>query len=288
MELLQLRYFATVAKYQNITKAAEEHAIPQPAMSKTISNLERELGVQLFERYGNRIVLNRQGEQFYDAVWETLHTLDSSILELHTRNNMPAGEIKLLILQNRNAIIDLIADFSNTYPNIKFTIYHSNVYSQDFDFDFCLASELFWKENLKKTLVFTEEIMLAVHQNHPLAEKGSVKLNELQNEKFVSMPEFSELGAVTLKACRKHNFVPDISILCDDPFYVRKYVSLGMGVAFAPSVAWANLWPDNILFLPIHDAGFARSTYLYAQGRQEKSKEYAIFQHYLLTRMRNS
>ena len=57
MELLQLRYFCVVAKHQNMTKAAAELMISQPALSKTISALERELGTPLFVRR-NRYILS--------------------------------------------------------------------------------------------------------------------------------------------------------------------------------------------------------------------------------------
>ena len=82
MELLQLRYFAAAAKYQNITKAAREFLIPQPAMSKTISNLEKELGMPLFQRGGNRVVLNENGEQFYATVRQMLKSLDDGVASL--------------------------------------------------------------------------------------------------------------------------------------------------------------------------------------------------------------
>ncbi|GMA57787.1 hypothetical protein GCM10025858_22900 [Alicyclobacillus sacchari] len=53
MELLQLEYFQTVARLQHMTKAAEELQIAQPSLSKTISRLEEDLGVPLFDRtYG--------------------------------------------------------------------------------------------------------------------------------------------------------------------------------------------------------------------------------------------
>lgn len=50
MDLLQLRYFKTAAELQSMTRAAEFHMIPQPAMSQTIARLEKELGVKLFTR----------------------------------------------------------------------------------------------------------------------------------------------------------------------------------------------------------------------------------------------
>lgn len=68
MELLQLRYFLTVAEMLNISHAAKHHRIPQPAMSKTISRLEKELGTPLFDRYKNKLTLTPEGEGFYRSV----------------------------------------------------------------------------------------------------------------------------------------------------------------------------------------------------------------------------
>ena len=64
MELLQLRYFYTVAKTLNISRAAAIHGIPQPAMSKTISRLERELDTPLFNRIRNQLSLTPAGHAF--------------------------------------------------------------------------------------------------------------------------------------------------------------------------------------------------------------------------------
>lgn len=83
MELLQLRYFCTAARMQNISHAAAYHQIPQPAMSKTISKLEKELGVPLFEREKNRIRLSTQGQRFYTRVAAALQELDGALDELH-------------------------------------------------------------------------------------------------------------------------------------------------------------------------------------------------------------
>ncbi len=61
MELYQLRQFAAVAKYENMTRAAESLNVAQPAVSKTIRNLESELGAELFERTGKGL-RHRAGE----------------------------------------------------------------------------------------------------------------------------------------------------------------------------------------------------------------------------------
>lgn len=287
MELLQLRYFTTVAKYQNISKAAAEYAIPQPAMSHTISKLEKELGKPLFERNSNRIVLNKDGREFYASVSKALCSLDDGVTGMRAASGTLNGEIKLLILQSRNLIIDLISDFTKLYPNIRFIIYHSWGAPQEQEFDFYLASEEFHIAGMREYLLFTEEVMLAVCNTHPLAQKKYVTVDDLRGERFVSMPKDSQLASVTEKSCGKYHVVPEKIIVCDDPFYVRKYVSLGMGVAFAPSVSWKGLWPENVELLHIDGDSFTRSTYLYMKDPRFVDEEHRVFRDYLITHLSN-
>lgn len=64
MELMQLKYFKTVAEAGKISDAAQALFISAPALSTSIARLEKELGVALFDRTNNRIILNRQGQIF--------------------------------------------------------------------------------------------------------------------------------------------------------------------------------------------------------------------------------
>lgn len=61
MELHQLRYFVQVARLESVSKASQALHISQPALSKTIGKLEDELGCQLFDRTGKRLLLNDRG-----------------------------------------------------------------------------------------------------------------------------------------------------------------------------------------------------------------------------------
>ena len=64
MELRQLQYFKTVAEMGKISDAAQALFISAPALSTSISRLEKELGMPLFDRTGNKITLNQQGQIF--------------------------------------------------------------------------------------------------------------------------------------------------------------------------------------------------------------------------------
>ena len=67
MNVLQLRYFITVAQLENVTKAADLLHISQSSLSKNISALEKELSVSLFDRNGKNIALNASGERFLES-----------------------------------------------------------------------------------------------------------------------------------------------------------------------------------------------------------------------------
>ena len=106
MELLQLRYFLTVAKTLNISRAAEHHMIPQPAMSQTISRLERELGKPLFNRQKNKLSLTTEGQAFLQSVSTSMAELDSAIQAMQDTAGALKGEITLLVRQHRRTIED--------------------------------------------------------------------------------------------------------------------------------------------------------------------------------------
>ncbi len=79
MELTQLHYFVMVAETGNITKAAEKLYITQPALSRVILRLEKELGTPLFDRKGGRVTLNRHGEVFLRHVKPALASINEGV-----------------------------------------------------------------------------------------------------------------------------------------------------------------------------------------------------------------
>lgn len=87
MELNQLNYFRTVARLENITKAAEELYISQPNLSTAISRLESSLGVKLFHRARGRIYLTDIGRQMLVHVEAAFQELDAAVTEIHEGEN---------------------------------------------------------------------------------------------------------------------------------------------------------------------------------------------------------
>ncbi|HOJ12052.1 MAG TPA: LysR family transcriptional regulator [Clostridiales bacterium] len=282
MELLQLKYFYSAARYESITRAAQQYGIPQPAMSQTISRLEKELGTQLFDRKSNRLTLNENGKLFLKHVEAVLDNLSDGIMALKEKNGDIKGEISLLVLENRNMIIDWIVEFARLNPEVSFSICHNNIGDHSFNFDLCVSSRRMQPHLRKGIPLICEEIMLAVPYHHALAKNKSVTLNSLKDERFITLPSQYSLSQTVKEYCRAHGFEPKISIICDDPYYIRKYVSLGMGVSFVPSFSWQGLWNENVIFLPIQGEKFTRTTYLIWDDRRYMTKAVQQFRDYII------
>jgi LysR family nitrogen assimilation transcriptional regulator len=93
MNLRQLEYFGMVSELESITRAAERLHIAQPALSRHMRALERDLGVQLFVRAGRGIELTNAGEVFRDRVRILLRELDRTKLEVKALSRSPGGRV---------------------------------------------------------------------------------------------------------------------------------------------------------------------------------------------------
>lgn len=82
MRLRQLRYFLVVARMENITKAAQLIHVSQPALSRSLKELEQEIGVPLFIRNGHSLKLNESGCYFQKQVAQSLKLVDDAVTDI--------------------------------------------------------------------------------------------------------------------------------------------------------------------------------------------------------------
>ena len=124
MNIFYLRYFVMLAHEKHYTKAAKQLCITQPSLSHAIDQLEKELGVQLFEKAGRNTTLTRFGEEFLACAEHTLATLDEGV-ETIKKSAAGDGVIRLGFVRPLGIkfIPQLAAEFlkENKDKNIKFT-----------------------------------------------------------------------------------------------------------------------------------------------------------------------
>lgn len=121
MDIRELRTFIAVAQTGNITRAAEELHISQPALSRQIIKLENELGCKLLERGGHGISLTNAGHLLLNRARELSDLLDKTETELKTPD-VASGEVSIACSETRAtlAIARIAKRLSRTHPNIRF------------------------------------------------------------------------------------------------------------------------------------------------------------------------
>ena len=264
MEILQLKYFQYTAKTENISHTAHKFMVPPSSVSASIKKLETELGVKLFDRGANTLKLNENGKIFLRAIDASKKEINKARIDILNRLSTQSGEVKLLILTNRSRVTDAIAKFKSEYPNVTFSITHNGYF--DFEsygnFDVIISDRIIEDENYEPRDFVHEEIFLAVHKDSYMAKQNSVKLKDIKEAKFISMPKGSSIRDLLDSVFKRINLSPDIAIETEDPHFVCKYIKMGLGVALFPSVSWKKQVTEDIKLLTINE-GIYRNSYMY-------------------------
>lgn len=242
MELLQLKYFQTVARLEHMTKAAEQLQIAQPSLSKTISRLEEDLGVELFDREHRKISLNAAGKVFLNRVDRAFAELNEGQRELNKFLDQDQKSITLAVTIPR-VLPALLGSFLSKYPDVRFQQFLKSVSFMkkmllEGELDYCISSVPIEGEGIRWEPLITEEIFLIVPPNHQLAGRESVRLEEVKDEAFISMNTGYGFRNLTDQFCREAGFVQNIAFEGDEPTVISDLVRQGLGVAFVSELSW--------------------------------------------------
>ena len=128
MELRTLRYFLAVAREENMTEAANVLHVVQPTLSRQIADLERELGVELFERTNRSCVLTSDGMRLRQRAEEIISLVEQTEGELADRELGIAGNIRIGAGETRamQVVLGAFADVRRDYPGVTCELYTGN------------------------------------------------------------------------------------------------------------------------------------------------------------------
>ncbi|NCB63891.1 MAG: LysR family transcriptional regulator [Clostridia bacterium] len=184
MELSQLRYFAAVAKMGNMSKAAESLFVSQPNLSTSISRLEEEVGVRLFERRKGRITLNQSGERFLNSVEYALAALDDGIRDVRNQHCGRPESLSIACMVDDTALLE------------RFILDHPTVNLLHRRADLPSVTEMLHRQEVDLALtvltppgdeieferIYQCAFVLLMRQDHPLAAYPALKRAQLAGE----------------------------------------------------------------------------------------------------------
>ncbi len=204
MTLQQLKYVVCVAEVGNITVAAEMLFIAQPSLTNAIKNLEEELGINIFNRNNRGVTLTEQGNIFLSYARQMLDQLD--LIETKFMNKKEIKPYFSISCQHYsfavNAFIDVINKFdAKTY---NFTLRETQTYEIITDVKDMVSevgvlylsskneeviSKILKENDIEFELLFVAKPHVFITDNHPLAKKKAIKLEDLDEYPYLSFEQ---------------------------------------------------------------------------------------------------
>jgi LysR family pca operon transcriptional activator len=197
IRLRHLHSFLAVAQERNLRKAADKLHLTQPAISKTLTELEAIVGVKLLERNRQGAQLTHEGELFLPRALNVLEALDaaSSAVGQEQQPNEEPITIGALPSVAPDLIPPVLQTFRQRHPTAKVRIQTAanapllNILKAgEVDFVLGRMSDPQMMVGLSFELLYMEPLLFAVRNGHPLAKKASLSLNDIVTYPFVISP----------------------------------------------------------------------------------------------------
>lgn len=242
MELEQLRQFLLVAEHQNFTRAAEQIGLSQPALSRSISRLEEDLGQPVFERQTRKVVLTETGQLLLSRAQQILAIVEDTKAEIS--DDGESGRVRLAAIPTIAPYFlpDLLQRFAAKYPQSTMTVQEDTTDNlikrcTQGEIDLAIVALPITAKYLEVENLFSEELFLVLAPNHPLTKKKQVRLADIESLPFVLLDEAHCLSDNIQSFCRQRSFNPVSVERTSQLATVQELVSLNHGVSMVPSMA---------------------------------------------------
>lgn len=245
-----LRFFVAVAESLNFRKAAEGLHMAQPALTRQIKAMETTVGVQLFERDKRHVALTSAGRTALDRARQLLRDMDDLVVATQRAARGEIGSLRVGFISfvAYEYLPTILRAFRQKYPDVGVELHEFLVMQQfemllDGRIDVAVLRPLYRDSRIATKTIVRSRFVAALRNDHPLLRKKTIRMEDLSEEDFVSLPK--RLGpsfhAQIMGFCSGAGFLPKVVHEASDAQAVVGLVGAGMGVAVVPeSVAKLN------------------------------------------------
>lgn len=278
MEFSQIKYFILTAQLQNMSQAALALNISQPTLSKSIANLEKELGTTLFDRIGRKLILNEQGRTFLEGAILSVDELERTTSLI--KNTKHEASIKICLFHMSDKFFNCLSAFSEQHPSFTYEIVYMNKLIENIDtnaYDMLLYPKSSFFRKYKGEMLYREKYYAAMSRKNPLSLKKCIYWEDLRSDTIVYIRHDSRTFE------NPYYIKPDALAPTDKTMFVNSHeiqwnvVSRNMAVGFVEE-GRAQMYESNsdIALIPMGDCsmfleimvGFKRDKHLSRSGKQ--------------------
>ena len=247
MNLHQFRFVQEAVRQDlNLTETAKALFTSQPGVSKAILELESELGIDIFARHGKRLRrITEPGQEVLKSVEVIMREVNNlkRIGEEFSKQDAGTLSIATTHTQARYVLPQPVAQLRRKYPKVNISLHQgtpkqvAQMVLQD-QADIGLATESLTQFNELVTLPCYEwQHVLVVPNDHPLAQKERIGLDDLAHEALITYhPSFTGRGKID-HAFAARKLTPRIVLEAIDSDVIKTYVRLGLGIGIVAEMA---------------------------------------------------
>lgn len=282
MKIQTIEYFISVAESLSFTKGAQENYIAQPAMSRQMALLEREIGVDLFVRNGRSVELTKAGQTFLTCAHEMIDLYYQS-LEKTRESQVPVTNIiRIGIDQHRHGLLwkmiekmkEKDTDIQLIIRQYPFTELLSELINGKLDiiFGIPISAEDIESKDIKMIKVSPFNTDIILNKSHRLSDHAYIHLQDLNGETFISFSEDTgPFASAKLKLLLENHGLKANNILYTNSLESQLLmVEMGLGVAIIPDFC-CIFNNANLKNIPIKDFPIKDYTCAYLNNRKSKS-----------------
>lgn len=193
----EIKYFLVVAECLNFTEASKRLFVSQPAITKWIKHLEKEIGIELFKRNSKSVSLTPAGEYLYKEWLNISNNFQNTLVHAHKICNPENDSIHIGViygLDYDNYLSKKINQFRSLYPNISIHIHIYNFYEMKAnaaEMDFILSSslEVAYLPDCEHIIIDEMKVNIAMSRDNSLADKENLSMLDLKDEVFFCVSE---------------------------------------------------------------------------------------------------
>jgi DNA-binding transcriptional LysR family regulator len=243
MELRHLRTIEAVAHHRSLTKAGEELYLTQSAISQQIRRLEHELGVEVFRRTSRSVELTAEGRVILGYARRVLAEVDGMRAELEELSGQLRGHLRIggVYPTGPFDLFGLLADFRAAHPAVAIHMVETtqddvlvSLRTDELDCGFAAIDPDALGEEFAATLLWEDEIVVALSTEHALCARDRITLEELAKEDLIAYRDNSAMRRRLEQAMAERGLEPRNAFVSTEMAAVRGLASKGLGVAVMP------------------------------------------------------
>ena len=285
MDLLQLKYFNTVAATQNMMKASKILHVSQPAISKNIAKLEEEIGCKLFTRNGKNIQLNPAGAKFLECSNSAVELIENGIEEMSLFGGDIEQRIHVGIAGSCSRMSECIAEYSSKHSNAIFDI-NGNIWNEEKpdinEYDVIVYPDTSAYAKYNGYPLYVERYYLALTTSHPLANKTKIEISDLNQLDVVYLRHAKSVEHI-------HRTIKALGINFNKTYYVNtrelhlQMITEKLAAGFVPEgAAKMYIKETGIRLVPITDDRFYRQVNIAFKRDKHLSESAKEFKEYTI------